>query len=160
MIAVAPARVVGELRQARRRQRVAAIHWVDALYQVYITGLAVVGLVLVMSTVIGDGRLDDAGVERVRIDGPALLGLAVAAALFIGLRSGGRGGPVAVEAADVRHVLLALVDRGAALRAPALRQLRFAAFTALAVGAAAGQFAAGACPDLASRGWRWARCSG
>jgi len=136
-----PASVVTDLRRARRRQRVARIHWVDALYQVYITGLAVAGGVLVLSTVIGDAPLGPADVALVRADGPAVLGAAAAVAGFVGLRSGSRGGPLAVEAADVRHVLLAPVDRSSALRGPALRQLRFAAFTALAVGAAAGQFA-------------------
>ncbi len=136
-----PASVVGDLRRARRRQRVAAIHWVDALYQVYITGILVAGAVLALSTIVGDAPLSAAAIARVRADGPAVLGVVAAVAVFVGLRSGSRGGPLAVEAADVRHVLLAPVDRGAALRSPALRQLRFAAFTAVAVGAAGGQFA-------------------
>ncbi len=132
---------MADLRRARRRQRVAAIHWVDALYQVYITGIVAAGAVLALSTVVGDSRLDPAAIDRARASGPAVLGMVAALAIFVGLRSGSRGGPLAVEAADVRHVLLAPVDRGDALRAPALRQLRFAAFTAIAVGAAAGQFA-------------------
>ena len=45
----------------------------------------------------------------------------------VGLRSGSRGGPLALERAEVRHVLLAPVDRTTALRAPAIRQLRFLA---------------------------------
>lgn len=136
-----PGSVVGELRRTRRRQRVSAIHWVDALYQVYVTALAVVAAVLFLSSVVGDERLGAAAIGRVADEGPALLGLVAAVAIAIGLRSGCRGGPLAVEAADVRHVLLAPVDRGVALRSPAMRQLRFAAFAAAAVGATIGQFA-------------------
>jgi hypothetical protein len=132
---------VAELRRTRRKQRVAKIHWVDALYQVYITALAVVAAILTLSSVIGDEPLSAEAVRRVADDGPAVLGLVASFAIGIGIRSGCRGGPLAVEAADVRHVLLAPIDRGAALRGPALRQLRFAAFAAAGVGATVGQFA-------------------
>jgi hypothetical protein len=133
--------LVAELRRTRRKQRVAKIHWVDALYQVYITALFVVAGVLTLSSVIGDEPLSAHAVDRVASEGPALLGLIAAVAIGTGIRSGCRGGPLAVEAADVRHVLMAPIDRAAALRGPALRQLRFAAFAAAGVGAAVGQFA-------------------
>lgn len=136
-----PLEVVADLRRARRRQRVAAIHWVDALYQVYISGIGVIAVVGVLSAVIGDDKLSAAQEATYRSDAPALVGVAIALAVFIGLRSGSRGGPLAVEAADVRHVLLAPVDRRGALQGPALRQLRFLAFAGLGVGAACGQFA-------------------
>jgi hypothetical protein len=135
------AEIVGELRRARRRQRVAAIHWVDALYQVYVTAIvAVVGVVLI-SGVVGDGEISAASVADVRAHGPAVAGLLAALAVFMGLRSGSRGGPLALERPDVRHVLLAPVDRGVALRGPAWRQLRFLAAVGAAVGATAGQLA-------------------
>jgi hypothetical protein len=136
-----PISVVDDLRRARRKQRIAEIHWIDALYQVYLVGIAVLIGVAAIAAAIGDGKLGPASVEDVRVDGPAWLGVAAALAVYVGLRSGSRGGPIAVEAADVRHVLMAPIDRGAALRAPALRQLRFAAFASLATGAAAGHFA-------------------
>ena len=60
---------------------------------------------------------------------PRPIGLIAALALAAGLRSGSRGGPIALEPAEVRYVLLAPVDRprraarpGAA--PPALRVLR------------------------------------
>jgi hypothetical protein len=140
-LAPVPASLVAELRRTRRKQRVATIHWIDALYQVYITALAVVAAILTLSSVIGDEPLSAEAVRRVADDGPAVLGLVAAFAIGVGIRSGCRGGPLAVEAADVRHVLLAPVDRAAALRGPALRQLRFAAFAAAGVGATVGQFA-------------------
>jgi len=133
--------VVGDLRRARRKQRVAAIHWVDAMYQVYITGVVAVIALLTLSSLIGDEKVGAATVADLRDRGPAALGCLAAAAVFLGLRSGSRGGPLALERADVRHVLLSPVDRGVALRGPAYRQLRFLAFVAIAVGAGVGQLA-------------------
>lgn len=135
------AAVVGDLRRARRKQRVSAIHWVDALYQVYITGLLAVVAVVLASGAVGDGEVGAATLVDVRAHGAAIVGVVAALAVFLGLRSGSRGGPLALERPDVRHVLLAPVDRGVALRYPAWRQLRFLAFAAAAVGATAGQLA-------------------
>jgi hypothetical protein len=133
------AAVVGELRRARRKRRVASIHWVDALYQVYITGLVAVVIVILLSSAIGDGEVSASGIADIKEYGPAAAGLLVALAIFMGLRSGSRGGPLALERADVRHVLLSPVDRGVALRGPAWRQLRFLIAVGAAVGAATGQ---------------------
>ncbi|CAN5626258.1 hypothetical protein BH10ACT1_BH10ACT1_19480 [soil metagenome] len=135
------AAVVGDLRRARRKQRVSAIHWVDALYQVYIVGLVAVVAVTLASGAIGDDRVSPATLVDVRQNGAAVLGTIVALAVFMGLRSGSRGGPLALEQADVRHVLLSPVDRGVALRGPAWRQLRFLCFASAGVGATAGQLA-------------------
>lgn len=141
LTAAESAAVIGDLRRARRRQRVAALHWVDALYQVYVTALVAVVAVVFLSGFVGDGKVAGASLERVRDHGPAVLGLVAAVAVFVGLRSGSRGGPLALEQPDVRHVLLAPVDRGVALRGPALRQLRFLMAVGGAVGAASGQLA-------------------
>ncbi len=136
-----PAEVVAALRRARRRQRVAAIHWVDALYQVYVTGLVAVVGIVIASGAIGDEKVSADALVDVRAHGPALLGTLAALAVFMGARSGSRGGPLALERADVRHVLLSPVDRGVALRGPAWRQLRFLSLVGAGVGAAAGQLA-------------------
>ena len=64
----------------------------------------------------------------IRDHGAAVLGLGVAFLVALGLRSGSRGGPLSLEAADVRIVLLAPIGRHLALRAPALHQVRSAAF--------------------------------
>ncbi|MBA3282738.1 MAG: hypothetical protein H0U29_10955, partial [Acidimicrobiia bacterium] len=133
--------VVGDLRRARRQQRVSAIHWVDALYQVYITGLVALLTVVLASSAVGDGEVGAATLADVRAQGAAVVGVAAALAVFLGLRSGSRGGPLALERPDVRHVLLAPIDRGVALRYPAWRQLRFLSFAAAAAGATAGQLA-------------------
>ena len=119
----------------------AAIHWVDALYQVYITAIVAVVAVVLLSGVVGDGDVAPATLADVRAHGPAVTGLLAAFAVFMGLRSGSRGGPLALERPDVRHVLLAPVDRAVALRAPAWRQLRFLVAVGAAAGATAGQLA-------------------
>ena len=133
--------VLAELRRARRRQRVAQIHWVDAFYQVYITAIVAIVAIVLVSGFVGDGKVSGATLDRVISRGPAVVGIAAAVALAIGLRSGGRGGPLALEAADVRHVLLSPIDRADALRGPAFHQLRFLAFAGAATGAVAGQLA-------------------
>ena len=136
-----PKLALAELRTARRRKRVAEIHWIDALYQVYLTAILSLVAVLALSAAIGGERLGPYRTSLVLRDGPDVLGVVVAVAILIGLRSGARGGPLAIEPADARHVLLAPIDRALALRGPALRQLRFAAFVAIVVGAIGGQLA-------------------
>lgn len=132
--AAGPAEVLGDLRRARRRQRLARFDVGEAFYRAYVTGILCAVAVWLLSGVVGDVRLHGPGLARVRADGAQVVGAAVAAMAAVALRSGGRGGPLVLEAADVRHVLMAPLDRAVALRAPALRQLRFAA----AAGAGAG----------------------
>jgi len=133
--------LLDDLRRARRRRRVAEIHWVDALYRVYMAGLVGLVAVALIAGTVGDTPLTAGQVGDVTAHGPAVIGLVAALAVAVGLRSGSRGGPLAVEPGDVRHILLAPVDRGRALRGPALRQVRSALFVALLVGAAVGRFA-------------------
>src|SRR3954466_15518881 len=98
-------------RRARRRKRVADIHWIDALYQAYLTALLGGAAVLIGAGFVGDGFLSTSQLDRLTRDGPDWIGLVAAAVVAVGLRSGSRGGPVALERAEVRHVLLAPVDR-------------------------------------------------
>ena len=56
------AAVVAQLRQARRRQRVAQIHWVDAFYQVYLTAIVAIVAVVFLSGLTGDGHSKVGGV--------------------------------------------------------------------------------------------------
>lgn len=132
---------LGDWRQFRRRKRVADIHWIDAFYQAYLTGIIGLIAVAVASSLVGDDVATPEQVRRVLEHGPGWLGGIAAFALALGLRSGSRGGPLALERAEVRHVLLAPVDRTTALRGPALRQLRFLAFVGLLVGGIAGDLA-------------------
>jgi hypothetical protein len=146
---------LGDWRRFRRRKRLVDVHWVDAVYQAYLAALLSGFVVLLAASAVGDVAVSPAGLGEVEADGAAWVGVVAAALLGVGLRSGSRGGPLALERAEVRHVLLSPVDRVYALRAPALRQLRFATFVAASAGAAAGALADRRLPGT---GPAWAAC--
>ena len=133
--------VLRDLRRDRRRRRVAGIEWFEALYRAYLTGGIGIMAVLFLSSAVGDDPLSPSSVDDVRQLAPALVGVVAAVVAAVGLRAGSRGGPLALEKAEVTHVLLAPVDRRRALLVPALRQVRFAAFAGAVAGAIAGQLA-------------------
>lgn len=130
------------LRRARQRRRLGNIEWFDAAYRAYLVAIFGGGSVLWISSSIDDGTVGGQAVADVAHHAPSLLGLIAAVALLAGLRGGAQGGPVALEAADVVHVLLSPVDRRRALLRPALQRVRSAVFLAVAAGAVAGQLAA------------------
>ncbi len=130
------------LRAVRFRKRTAKIEPFDAFYQAYVTALIVGIAVLVLSGAVGGDQLTPSQIGRLLDDLPVGLGILAALAGGLGLRSGSRGGPVALEAPDVRHVLLAPVDIGHAMRRPILRQARFGLFVSVVVGGVAGQLLA------------------
>src|SRR5688500_15136254 len=107
-------RVIGDavlaLRRARRRNRLADLEWFEAMYRVYLVALFGGITVLWLVGLVGDEPAGADGVADVFGRGPGVLGLVVALALLAGLRTGSQGGPIAVEAADVVHMLLAPVD--------------------------------------------------
>lgn len=135
------ANALRELRGARRRHRLEELDWLDAAYHAYLAAVVGVAITLVLSSVVGGERVSAATVDDVTQRGPAVLAVVVALALAAGLRSGSRGGPLALEPAEVRYVLLAPVGRAVALRAPALRAVRFALFLGTVCGAIGGQLA-------------------
>lgn len=130
-----------DLRRARRRRRTQDFDPFDALYKVYITAILLGVAVWLLSGVTGDTRVDHATVLRVMERGPQIVGAVIGVSFAIGMRSGGRGGPLVIEAADVRHVLLSPVDRAVALRPVAIRQLRFGTVVGAGSGALAGLLA-------------------
>ncbi|MBW3651818.1 MAG: hypothetical protein KY458_14730, partial [Actinobacteria bacterium] len=132
---------LAELRERRRRRRLDQWNVIDALYRAYVAGIGGLLGVTFLSGLIGDDPLSAADLQWVRSSGPAAVGAVVAVVLVLALRSGARGGPLALEAAEVRWVLLAPVDRDVALRRPALRQFRFAAFVGLVTGSVVGLLA-------------------
>ncbi|MEO1056313.1 MAG: hypothetical protein AAFY28_05290 [Actinomycetota bacterium] len=136
------AAAVRDLRTTRMRRRLGDTEWFDVAYRAYL--FALVGLIA--TVFVSDairGQLADELAPEVLIDrGPAILGVIAAAAVAAGVRSGADGGPVAVEAADVRHLLLAPVARSSVLRAPTLQRMRSAAFAGALIGGAIGQFVA------------------
>jgi hypothetical protein len=145
------------LRGQRRRNRVRNLDWFEAAYRAYLTGIVGLAAVLVLSSWLGDKTPSAAGFADLLDHGPAATGLVAAAAVALGLRSGSRGGPLAVEPAEVRYTLLSPVDRRVALLGPALRQVRFAAFLGAVVGAIGGVLA---WRRLGDSGFAWAASCG
>ena len=131
-----------DMRSARRHRRVQETEWFEALYRVYLAAIVIGGGVLFISGIFEDSVASTNDITDITAHGPNILGIVVAIALFLGARSGASGGPIAVEDAEVRHVLLAPIAIRDALRKPAIQRLRSAAFAGALAGAAAGQLAA------------------
>jgi hypothetical protein len=131
---------LAEMRGTRRRRYVEQLDLLEVLYRVYVGAIfGAIGLALVAGAV-NEAPATPAAIDSLRQHGPAVLGLVVALAVLAGLRSGARGGPLAIEAAEVQYVLLAPIDRGATLRPAALRQLRVAVLVGAVLGAVLGNF--------------------
>jgi hypothetical protein len=150
--AASPALALRDLRRARHHRHRDDVDWVETLYRVYMTVLSGAAVIWLSVSKVSDASADTGGLADIRDHGAAVLGLAVAFLVALGLRSGSRGGPLSLEAADVRIVLLAPIRRRLALWAPALRQVRSAAFAGLCVGAVVGNLAGHRLPG-AFFGW-------
>jgi hypothetical protein len=131
-----------DLRRARRRRAYGDVDWADALYKAYLTAIFAAIGGSIASGYVGGNPVTPAQLATVVDRGPALIGLMAAVAVAGGLRSGGRGGPLALQPADVQLVLLAPFPRRLALRGPAAKQLRSVAFVATITGMFAGNLAA------------------
>jgi hypothetical protein len=118
-----PEVALADLTRARRQRRVADADWFELLYRAYLTVIACGMAVLVAASFVGDDPVSASAMDRVGREAPALVGIALAAALVIGARSGARGGPLALEGAYVQHVLLSPLDRDHAMRGPARKLL-------------------------------------
>lgn len=148
-------RAIDDLRAARRRRRLADLEWFEALYRVYLAAFVFGGGAMFISGFIPDDEVSSRTTSDIWAKGPGWLGLAAMFAIAIGLRSGSRGGPLAIEEADVRHLLLAPVDRRRALSRPAWQTARTAMFTTTLAGAFAGYLAARRLPDTAPNWVLW-----
>ena len=129
------------MRRTRQAHRLGNIEWFDAAYRAYLVGIFGGGSVLWLSASIQDETVSAASAADFAAPAPSMLGLLAAIVLLAGLRGGAQGGPVALEAADVMHVMLAPVDRRRALLRPALQRVRGAIFTGATAGAIVGQLA-------------------
>jgi hypothetical protein len=135
-----PAAVLREMRRARRRRFVEQLDLMEVLYRVYVGVIFSVIALGLLAGAINEAPASASAIDSLRDHGPAVLGLVVALGVLAGLRSGARGGPLAIEAAEVQYVLLAPLGRGRALRPAALRQLRTGAVAGAALGAVVGNF--------------------
>jgi hypothetical protein len=130
---------LSQMRRDRRKRRVAEVEWFEALYRVYLTALVGGGAVLALSGMVKDTKLSASELANVTTHGPHVIGLVAALVVFLGIRSGANGGPVSVEEAEVRHVLLAPVPHDAVLRHPAIQRIRSMAFAGALAGGVAGE---------------------
>ena len=131
-----------DLRHTRQSRRLGDAEWFDVAYRVYLFALVgLTGVVLASDAidgVIGDGIKTSDLLTR----GPSIIGLIVVVAFGLGLRSGADGGPVAIEVADIRHVLLSPINRRRALLRPVGQRLRSVTFSCALATAVLGQFVA------------------
>jgi hypothetical protein len=136
-----PAHALGDLRRARRMRRMGDTTFGDVAYRVYVTALLSLFAVFTASGWVGDETASSSTAHDIARDAPPWLGLLAALAVLGGVRAGSRGGPLAIEAPDVHHVLLAPIDRGAVLRRPLSRSVASAALWGALGGALAGDLA-------------------
>ena len=143
---------LGDLRTARRKNRLQEIHWSDALYRSYVIVVAGGLLLGWASSMLGSEPVGSQAVADVAQKGPALLGVLIALVFGNGLRAGSRGGPLSIEAADLAHVLQAPLDRSHSLRRPYVHVLRKAILQGIGAGGAAGVLTN---PFLPGTPWEW-----
>ena len=131
-----------DLRRTRQSRRLGDAEWFDVAYRVYLCALVgLTGVVLASDAidgVVGDGIKTSDLLAR----GPSVVGLIVVLAFGLGLRSGADGGPVAIEVADIRHVLLSPINRRRALLRPVGQRIRSVTFSFAMATAVLGQFVA------------------
>lgn len=127
------------MRVTRRRHRVADLEWFEALYRVYLAAFIGGGMILFLSGLVGDTPLTARELTDLSHRGPGYVGIVMGLAIFMGARSGVNGGPVSIEDAEVRYVLLAPVPRTAVLRRPAIQRVRSTAFAGVVGGGTIGQ---------------------
>ena len=64
-----------DLRRARRQNRLADVHWIDALYRVYIAALFGAIAVIFLVGKLPDQKLSEASLDKLVEQGPAALGV-------------------------------------------------------------------------------------
>lgn len=137
---------LSDLRRARRTARLDDQEWFDVAYRFYLWALAVAVVVIWLSSQVNDEPATAAQLADIAAHGPAVLGLVGAFAVALGVRSGSDGGPIALEPADVRYLMMAPIAHADVLRLPVLQRIRTAVGAGALVGAIAGHSAASRMP--------------
>lgn len=137
-----PTMPLDALRKLRTTHRGRDTDAFDRLYRAYVTTLVGLFGFYMSLGLVDDLTVSPDDIEWVRTSGPSWIGLAAAATILSGLRTGRAGGPLALDEFEAHHILLSPLPRRAAFRDPLRRlALTVAAATAI-VGAALGELAA------------------
>lgn len=130
-----------ELRRHVRTRRRGNVPRTELAYRAYVTVLlALFGFYLLLG-IIDDAPIGADEIAWVGDHGAAWIGLVTAVGIAAGIRSGASGGPLAIDEADLHHLLMSPLDRGRVLRRPVLQLLGVAAGLGAVLGAAAGELA-------------------
>jgi uncharacterized protein DUF6297 len=141
---------LSDLRRTRRARRLGDVEWFDLAYRVYLAAIFGGSAVIVLSDQVGDAPATPAQVTSVFNDGPAAVGMVAVVAAALALRSGSDGGPLSIEAPDVRHLMLAPIERRTVLTRPLVQRFRSAVFAAAMIGGIGGVLAAQRLPGSAA----------
>jgi hypothetical protein len=140
LAAADPVAAMKAMRRTRRRRYVARSDVMEVLYRVYLGAFAALFILAFLAGALHEVPADPASVADIAAHVPAIIGIGIAVLVYAALRAGARGGPLAIEAAEVRYTLLAPVSRRTALRPAALAQLRIAVIAGAVFGAIVGNF--------------------
>ena len=151
---------VRDLRRARRIRRLGELEWFEIAYRVYLAAIFGGAAVLWLSDLVSDDAVTRSQMVDVTNHGPAFIGLFAAAAIALGFRSGSDGGPVSLEAGDVRYLMMAPVPRRSVLLRPVVQRCRSMAFAGLLVGGLAGQLASKRLPGSTAAWVASGACAG
>ncbi len=139
--------VLRDLNAARRKNRGTERDWIDISYELWLRGFFAVVVIVVVPMVLTGDRLGAHALAQFRDHAPGVASVLVAFALWVALRAGASGAPLAPEGPDVMYLLLAPIPRARVLRPVAQRQLRTAVTAGAVVGAATGLAAAARLPS-------------
>lgn len=117
-----------ELRQTRKKRRLGEADWYDVAYRVYLFALVGLTAVVIASDAVTGVVGDGVDTVDLLVRGPSIMGIVVILAFALGLRSGADGGPISIELADIRHVLLAPISREVVMLRPMSQRMRSMVF--------------------------------
>jgi hypothetical protein len=146
-----------ELRRTRTKHRLGSTDWYDVAYRVYLFAFGGLTAVVLASDAVTGLVDDNVTTAQLLQKGPSVLGIGVMLALAVGLRSGADGGPVSIETADTRHLLLAPIPRRLVLFKPIWQRFRSVMFGFALVCAVIGQLVA---TELEGSRIAWAASAG
>lgn len=115
---------VRDLEGVRRDNRRRRIDIWEAVYQAYLVGFSLFAVMALGSALLPSQEVSSGTIAWLEQRGGAAIGIVVAVAILLGLRSGSHGGPLAFDAPTVQYILQSPVDRPFVTRRTAVTQVR------------------------------------